>query len=97
MVGRLILKLSVMSLRACLSPGSSLGAKLTKLGLTHSLDAYLSELTQLVLKKNWSHNILKTILSSSQGNQVFIDWKIELKNLAISAPTKALTKTELKS
>jgi hypothetical protein len=66
-----------------------------------SLDAYLMELTQLVLEKNWSHNILETILSSSQGNQVFIDWKIELENLnailTTSAPTKALTKAELKT
>ena len=65
------------------------------------LDAYLLELSQLVLERNWSHDILKTILSSSQGNQVFIDWKIELENLnailATSAPTKALTKAELKT
>ena len=68
---------------------------------TLSLDAYLTELAQLVLEKNWSHDILETILSSSQGNQVFIDWKIELENLnailATSAPTKALTKAELKT
>jgi hypothetical protein len=38
-----------------------------------SLDAYLTELAQLVLEKNWSHDILETILSSSQGNQVFMD------------------------
>ena len=68
---------------------------------TLSLDAYLMELAQLVLEKNWSHDIFETILSSSQGNQVFIDWKIELGNLnailATSTPTKALTKAELKT
>ena len=66
-----------------------------------SLYAYLTELSQLVLKKNWSHDILETILSSSQGNQVFIDWKIELENLnailTTSTPTKALTKAKLKT
>ena len=66
-----------------------------------SLEAYLTELALLVLEKNWSHDILEKILSSSQGNQVFIDWKIELENLnailATSIPTKALTKAELKT
>jgi hypothetical protein len=38
-----------------------------------SLNQYLAELSILVLDKNWSHDILKTILSSSQGNQVFIE------------------------
>ena len=42
---------------------------------------YLLELSQLVLERNWSHNILETILSSSQGNCIFIDWKIEIENL----------------
>ena len=67
-------------------------------GLT--LDAYLLELSQLVLEKNWAHNMLETILSSSQGNHIFIDWKIEIENLnvilATSAPTQALTKDQLK-
>ena len=67
-------------------------------GLT--LDAYLLELSQLVLEKNWAHDILETILSLSQGNRVFIDWKIEIKNLnvilATSAPAQALTKDQLK-
>jgi hypothetical protein len=53
-----------------------------------------------VLEKNWVHNILETILSSSQGTQVFMDWKIELENLnailTTSAPSKALTKVQLK-
>jgi hypothetical protein len=53
-----------------------------------------------VLEKNWVHNILETILSSSQDTQVFMDWKIELENLnailTTSAPTKALTKAQLK-
>ena len=65
-----------------------------------TLDAYLLELSQLVLKKNWSHEILKMILSSSQGNHVFIDWKIKIKNLntilTTSAPAQALTKVQLK-
>jgi RNase H-like domain found in reverse transcriptase/Reverse transcriptase (RNA-dependent DNA polymerase)/Integrase zinc binding domain len=67
-------------------------------GLT--LDAYLLELSQLVLERNWAHDILETILSSSQGNRVFIDWKIEMENLnailATSAPARALTKDQLK-
>ena len=67
-------------------------------GLT--LDAYLLELSQLVLERNWAHDILKTILSSSQGNRIFIDWKIKMENLnailATSAPTRALTKVQLK-
>ena len=62
-------------------------------GLT--LDAYLLELSQLVLERNWSHDILETILPSSQGNHIFIDWKIKIKNLnailTTSAPTQALT------
>jgi len=66
-----------------------------------SLDGYLTELSQLVLEKNWAHDILETILSSSQGNQVFIDWKIEIKNLnailTTSLLAKALTKAELKN
>ena len=66
-----------------------------------SLDDYLSKLAQLVLKKNWLYDILETILSSSQGHQNFMDWKIELENLntilATSTPTKALTKAELKT
>jgi hypothetical protein len=65
-----------------------------------SLDEYLKELTLLVLEKNWAHDILETILSSSQGTQVFMDWKIELENLnailTTSALSKALTKVQLK-
>jgi hypothetical protein len=64
------------------------------------LDEYLAELTLLVLEKNWAHGILETILSSSQGTQVFMDWKIEVENLnatlTTSAPTKVLTKAQLK-
>jgi hypothetical protein len=67
-------------------------------GLT--LDTYLLELSQLVLEKNWAHNILKTILSSSQGDCIFMDWKIEMENLnailTTAAPAKALTKDQLK-
>ena len=46
-----------------------------------TLDTYLLELSQLVLERNWAHDILETILSSSQGNHVCIDWKIEMENL----------------
>jgi hypothetical protein len=64
------------------------------------LDEYLTKLTLLVLEKNWAHDILKTILSSSQGIQAFMDWKIELENLntilTTSVPAKALTKDQLK-
>ena len=67
-------------------------------GLT--LDAYLLELSQLILEKNWAHDILKTVLSSPQGNHAFMDWKIEMENLntilTTMAPTKALTKDQLK-
>jgi hypothetical protein len=31
-----------------------------------SLDAYLMELSKLILEKNWAHKILKTMLSSSK-------------------------------
>jgi hypothetical protein len=65
-----------------------------------TLDAYLAELTLLVLEKNWAHDILKAILSSSQGLQPFMDWKIEMENLnailTTSAPCKALSKDQLK-
>ena len=67
-------------------------------GLT--LNAYLLKLLQLVLKKNWAHDILKTILSSSQGNHIFINWKTKFENLNMilttSALTQALTKVQLK-
>jgi hypothetical protein len=65
-----------------------------------TLDTYLLELSQLVLEKNWAHNILETILSSSQGDRTFMDWKIEMENLNVIlttvAPAKALTKDQLK-
>jgi hypothetical protein len=65
-----------------------------------SLNGYLLELSQLILEKNWAHDILETILSSVQGNRVFINWKIEMENLnailTTSAPTKVLTKDRLK-
>jgi hypothetical protein len=67
---------------------------------TLTLDEYLAELTLLVLEKNWAHNILEAILSSSQGLQPFMDWKIEMENLnailTTSTPLKALTKVQLK-
>jgi hypothetical protein len=60
----------------------------------------MAEVTLLVLEKNWACDILEAILSSSQGIQVFMDWKIKVENLnailTTSAPTKALTKAQLK-
>ena len=38
-----------------------------------TLDQYLAELAQLVLERNWAHNILETILSLSQGDCIFMD------------------------
>ena len=65
-----------------------------------TLDQYLAELSQLVLEKNWAHDILELILSSTQGKCIFIDWKIEVENvnmiLTTSASSKALTKAQLK-
>ena len=65
-----------------------------------TLDQYLAELTQLALKRNWAHTILETILSSFQGDCIFMDWKIEVENLnailTTSVPAKALTKVQLK-
>ena len=65
-----------------------------------TLDGYLAELSLLVLEKNWDHKVLKMILSSSQGDRVFIDGKIEIENLNMilttSAPTKALTRDQLR-
>ena len=65
-----------------------------------TLDQYLTELFQLVLERNWMHTILKTILSSSQGDHIFMDWKIEVENLNAILATfmlvKALTKDQLK-
>jgi hypothetical protein len=67
---------------------------------TLTLNEYLAKLTLLVLEKNWAHDILEIILSSSQGTQVFMDWKIEVENLntilTTSTPAKALTKDQLK-
>jgi hypothetical protein len=45
-----------------------------------------------VLEKNWAHDILETILSSSQGTQVFMDWKIEVENLNAILTTSVLAK-----
>jgi hypothetical protein len=61
----------------------------------------LNELVKLVLDKNWDHQIRQQILSSKQGNHVFIDWKIELENLnailTTSSPTCALNSASLKN
>ena len=64
-----------------------------------TLDQYLAELAQLVLKRDWTHTILETILSSSQGDHIFMNWKIEVENLNVlttSMLAKALTKDQLK-
>jgi hypothetical protein len=65
-----------------------------------TLDEYLTELSQLVLEKNWAHKIRDTIISSKQGDRAFIDWKIELENLnailTMSSPSHALTSDALK-
>ena len=65
-----------------------------------SLADYIKELSALVLDKNWAHDILEKILSSKQGNRVFIDWKIEVENLnailLTSSPTHALSTSALK-
>jgi hypothetical protein len=67
---------------------------------TLSLAEYLLELSKLVLKKAWAHDIRETILSSSKGTQVFMDWKIKVENfnviLTTSAPSSALTRDALK-
>ncbi|KAF8984338.1 hypothetical protein BDQ17DRAFT_1548843, partial [Cyathus striatus] len=46
-----------------------------------TLEAYLLELSKLVLLKNWGKKIRNQILSSTQGSKSFMDWKIELENL----------------
>ncbi|GLB33350.1 hypothetical protein LshimejAT787_0102340 [Lyophyllum shimeji] len=65
-----------------------------------TLDAYLAELAQLVLEKNWAHKIRDSIISSRQHNCPFMDWKIEVENLnailKTSSPTHALTNEGLK-
>ena len=65
-----------------------------------SLEKYLEELSNLVLEKNWAHKIRDTIISSKQGDRVFIDWKIEVENLnailTTSSPTHALGSDALK-
>lgn len=67
-------------------------------GLT--LNAYLLKLSQLVLEKNWAHDILETILFSSQGDRIFINWKIEMENLnailTTAAPVRALSRDQLR-
>lgn len=66
-----------------------------------SLDDYLKELASLVLDKNWAHDIQEQILSSRQGDRVFIDWKIEVENLnailMTSTPSYALSRASLKN
>ncbi|KIJ42073.1 hypothetical protein M422DRAFT_137875, partial [Sphaerobolus stellatus SS14] len=48
---------------------------------TLTLTQYLAELAILVLEKGWDHDVCTEILSSKQGNQHFIGWKIEIENL----------------
>ncbi|KAF8582172.1 hypothetical protein K439DRAFT_1661961 [Ramaria rubella] len=67
-------------------------------GLT--LEQYLKELAHLVLEKNWVHHIRDRVISSKQGDQSFIDWKIEIENLnailTTSSPEHALSLEALK-
>uniref|UniRef100_A0A8H8CNN1 Uncharacterized protein n=1 Tax=Psilocybe cubensis TaxID=181762 RepID=A0A8H8CNN1_PSICU len=47
-----------------------------------SLDAYIKELAELVLDKNWAHQIKQQILSAKQPDGTrFVDWRIEIENL----------------
>ncbi|KIJ24709.1 hypothetical protein M422DRAFT_274461 [Sphaerobolus stellatus SS14] len=64
-----------------------------------TLNQYIDELAGLVLEKKWDHKLWQKILASSQGDQAFIDWKIELENynaiLTTSSPSYALTADRL--
>lgn len=66
-----------------------------------TLDAYIAELADLALERNWSHKMREEILSSRQGDREFMDWKVEIENknaiLATSAAAFSLTKAALKS
>ena len=65
-----------------------------------TLNKYLEELSYLVLEKNWAHKIHDVIISSKQGDHLFINWKIEMENLnailTTSSPTHVLTEDGLK-
>ena len=66
------------------------------------LDAYLKELAEYTLDRNWAHNIRQQILSSSQPDTTrFIDWKVDLENLnallTTSSPKHALTSEALQN
>ena len=65
-----------------------------------TLPKYLEELAELMLDRNWAHLLKMEILSSRQGNQEFIFWKIgvETKNAILknTAPAYAMTPEALK-
>jgi hypothetical protein len=44
-----------------------------------SLDQYLTELSLLILEKNWAHDILETILSSHKAPESFLIGKLRLR------------------
>jgi len=56
-----------------------------------TLDQYLKELTSITLEKNWAHLVREKILTTTQGNRKFIDWKIEMENLNAILTTSAKT------
>jgi len=66
-----------------------------------TLHQYLEELAELMLDRNWAHYLKMEILSSRQGNQEFVFWKIEVETknaiLKNTAPTYAMTPEALKS
>ncbi|KIJ36105.1 hypothetical protein M422DRAFT_261652 [Sphaerobolus stellatus SS14] len=65
------------------------------------LKGYLEELSKRVLEKEWAPKLRDQVLSSKQGDQAFMDWKIEVENLnailLTSAPTHTLKPDALKN
>ncbi|KIJ51954.1 hypothetical protein M422DRAFT_243526 [Sphaerobolus stellatus SS14] len=68
---------------------------------TLPLKEYLEELSKRVLKQDWAPKLRDQVLSSQQGNQAFMDWKIEVENLnailLTSAPVHTLKPDALKN
>ncbi|TFK16906.1 hypothetical protein FA15DRAFT_711301 [Coprinopsis marcescibilis] len=65
------------------------------------LDEYFAELQQLVLDKNWAHDLQEEILNNRQEHRNFYDWKIEQQNknaiLVIAKSSFKFTDAKLKS
>ncbi|TFK16905.1 hypothetical protein FA15DRAFT_661826 [Coprinopsis marcescibilis] len=63
------------------------------------LDEYFAELQQLVLDKNWAHDLQEEILNNRQEHRNFYDWKIEQQNknaiLSQPVPDRLYTKVEV--